>query len=95
MSGLTFIYPPQEPEYTPTPNPAPTIVTTVQQTPLANVATYVSNFLPQILTIMQTNAGTYDSDADVPNRRGGEKQSTATPALARQKMNQDIPRLVC
>ena len=53
MSGLTFPYPPHDPECTPTPNPAPTIVPTVQPTPVTNVATYVSNILPQILTSMQ------------------------------------------
>ena len=53
MSGLPFPYPPQEPAYTSIPNPAPTIVPTVQPTPVANVATDVSNILPQLLTSMQ------------------------------------------
>ena len=53
MSGLPFPYLPQESEYAPTQNPAPTIVPTIQPTPVANVATDVSNILPQILTSMQ------------------------------------------
>ena len=40
MSGIPFTYPPQETEFTPTPNPDPTIVPTVQPIPVANVATY-------------------------------------------------------
>ena len=53
MSGLSFNSPPQESEYTPTPNLDPTIVPTVQPTPVANVATDISNILPQLLTNMQ------------------------------------------
>ena len=53
MSGLPFPYPPQDSECTPTPNPDPTIVPTVQPTPVANFATYLYNILPQILTNMQ------------------------------------------
>ena len=53
MSGLPSPYPPQDPECNPTLNPDPTIVTTVQPTPVANVATYVSTTLPQILNSMQ------------------------------------------
>ena len=53
MSGLPFPYPLQEPECTPTPNRDPTIVPTVQPTPVANVTTDVYYVLPQLLTSMQ------------------------------------------
>ena len=53
MSGLPFPYSSPEPAYTPTPNPDPTIVPTIQPTPVANVATDVSNTLPQLLTSIQ------------------------------------------
>ena len=53
MSGLSFPYPPQDPEYTPTPNTYTTIVPTVQPNPVSNVATDVSNILPQILNSMK------------------------------------------
>ena len=41
MSGLPCPYPPQETAYNLVPNSAPTIVSTIQPTPLANVATYI------------------------------------------------------
>ena len=54
MYGLPFPYPTQETAYTSVPNPAPTIVPTIQPTPVSNVATYaVYNISPQILTSMQ------------------------------------------
>ena len=53
MSGLPFTYLPQDPEFTPTPNPDPAIVPTVQPNPVTNVATYVSNILPQLMSSMQ------------------------------------------
>ena len=53
MSGIPFTYSPQDPDYTLTPNTSPTIVPTVQPIPVANVATYVSNIISQILTSMQ------------------------------------------
>ena len=56
MSGLKFPYPPWYPECTPTPNPSPTIVLTVQPKPVANVSTDVYNTPlphPQLLISMQ------------------------------------------
>ena len=54
MSGLTFPYPSQEPDYTPIQNSSPTISSTIQPSPVANAATdATSNILPQLMTIMQ------------------------------------------
>ena len=53
MSGLPFPYPPQEPAYTPIPNPATAIVPNVQPTLVANVATDASNILPQLPASIQ------------------------------------------
>ena len=49
MFGLTFLYLPQDPAYTPVPNPSPTIVPIVQPTPVSNE----SNIFPQLLPSMQ------------------------------------------
>ena len=78
MSGLSFPYPPQDPEYTPTPNPAPTIVPTVQPTPVANVITDVSN-IPPDTDQHETDASTSDSDADEPNRMGRTNKQLQYP----------------
>ena len=53
MSGLPYPYPPQDPEYTQASNQGPIIMKTVQPKPVANVATDVSNIIPQLLTSMQ------------------------------------------
>ena len=53
MCVLPFTYLPQETAYTLVPNQSPTIVPTIQPIPVANVATDVSNILPQLLTSMQ------------------------------------------
>ena len=53
ISGISFTCPTQDPECTPIPNPAPTILTTVQPTAVGNIATDKSNILPQLMTSMQ------------------------------------------
>ena len=53
MYGLPFNYPHQEPAYTSIKNPSPTIIPTVQPTPVANVSTDLSNIIPKLLTRMK------------------------------------------
>ena len=71
MYVLPFTYPPKESEYTQTRNTAPTIMPTVQPTPVANVATDVSNIPPPPDTDQHaTYSATADSDARKTNIRG-------------------------
>ena len=74
MPGLQFTYPPQEPECTPTTNTAPTIVPTVQPSPVANITTYVLNTPPPLDNDQHaTDTATADSDAE---KKGGGGQTS-------------------